>query len=262
MTEDKTPDDKTQPSRHALADEQFGSTAAAYVTSTVHASGADLDHIAERARDAKPRHALDLGTGGGHAAYAAAPRATRVTACDLSPRMLDVVAAEAARRGIANIAVEAAPAEALPFADGSFDFLTCRFSTHHWRAAEVGLREARRVLAAGSPALFIDVIAPADPAADTHLQAVELLRDLSHVRDYSARQWLAMLGGAGFSVTRMTAARLRMDFADWTGRMRTSPDRAAAIRALQSAASSDVAAHFEIEPDGSFTIDTVLIEAI
>jgi len=28
------------------------------------------------------------------------------------------------------------------------------------------------------------------------------------------------------------------------------------------AASSEVSAHFEIEPDGSFTIDTLLIEAV
>lgn len=255
-------EDQTKPGRHALVDRQFGATAAAYVTSKVHAAGADLDRIAERAREARPAHALDLGAGGGHAGYAMAPHAGKVTACDLAPRMLEVVSAEAERRGLANIAVQPAAAEALPFADGTFDFLACRFSTHHWRGAEAGLREARRVLAPNSPAIFMDVVAPADPAADTHLQAVELLRDLSHVRDYSAAQWLAMLGGAGFAVTRMTSSRLRMDFADWTGRMQTPPAQIAAIRALQLAASSEVWAHFEIEPDGSFTIDTLLIEAV
>jgi hypothetical protein len=34
-----------------------------------------------------------------------------------------------------------------------------------------------------------------------------------------------------------------------------------AIRALQVLAGSEVAGHFEIEADGSFTIDTILIEA-
>ena len=254
--------DTREPDRHTLVDRQFGTTAAAYVTSQVHASGADLDRIAARVREARPTHALDLGAGGGHAGYAIADGAAAVTACDLSPRMLEVVSAEAARRGIAHLTTQAAAAEALPFADRTFDFLACRFSVHHWRDAEAGLREARRVLAPGAPAIFIDVIAPGDAAADTHLQAVELLRDLSHVRDYGAAEWLAMLGRSGFAATRVTTARLRMDFADWTGRMRTPLGQVAAIRALQKAASRDVAAHFEIEPDGSFTIDTILVEAV
>lgn len=253
-----------QPSRqtrYELVDSQFGSTAAAYVTSSVHAAGADLERIARRAQEARPQHALDLGAGGGHAGFAMAPHAGKVTACDISPRMLDAVSAEAKRRGINNVTTQTAAAEALPFPDGSFDFLACRFSAHHWRQVETGLREARRVLVPGAPALFIDVHAPAAPAADTHLQAVELLRDGSHVRDYSAAQWLGMLGNAGFSVHRMKTGRLRMDFADWTARMRTPPELAAAIRALQIAASDEVAAHFEIESDGSFTIDTLLVEA-
>ena len=36
----------------------------------------------------------------------------------------------------------------------------------------------------------------------------------------------------------------------------------AAIRALQAVAPAEVAAWFGIEADGSFTIDTVLIEAV
>jgi ubiquinone/menaquinone biosynthesis C-methylase UbiE len=140
--------------------------------------------------------------------------------------------------------------------------LACRFSAHHWQDVPAGLREARRVLRPSAPAVFADVFAPAHAAADTHLQAVELLRDPSHVRDYSEAEWRAMLGQAGFAITAITKGRLRMEFADWTERQRTTPDRAAAIRTLQSLASSEVARYFEIEADGSFTIDTFLIEAV
>ncbi|WP_333605906.1 class I SAM-dependent methyltransferase [Novosphingobium sp.] len=248
--------------RHeTLVRRQFGSTSEAYVSSTVHALGEDLTAIAARAAAIRPECALDLGTGGGHVAYAMAPYARRVTACDLSVEMLAAVHAEATSRAINNIATNEAAAEALPFADDAFDFLACRFSTHHWRDPHGGLREARRVLASDAPALFADVIAPPSPAADTHLQAVELLRDPSHVRDHSVAQWLAMLELAGFTATSVVTSRLRMDFTEWTARMRTPPERIAAIRALQSIASSDVSRHFAIEPDGSFTIDTVLIEA-
>jgi len=245
-----------------LVQNQFGSRANAYVASPVHASGADLQRIAAIAAAKTPTHSLDLGCGGGHVAYAMAPNAARVTASDLSPDMTAAVAAEAVWRSLPNIETCCASSAALPFGDGSFDMLACRFSVHHWQDVPAGLKEARRVLRTGGVAVFADVTAPAMAAADTHLQAVELLRDPSHVRDYSEVEWRAMLTENGFAITAITNGRLRMDFADWTARMRTTPDRAAAIRTLQGLASSEVARHFAIEPDGSFTIDTILIEAV
>ncbi|WP_420382929.1 class I SAM-dependent methyltransferase [Novosphingobium sp.] len=240
---------------------QFGDVAADYVSSLVHATGADLARIAEIARLCAPATALDLGAGGGHVTYAMAPHAGQVIATDLSEDMLHAVAAEAARRGLANIVTLTAEAGALPLADASCDMLACRFTLHHWRNPAAGLAEARRVLKPRAPAVFIDVIAPPEPAADTHLQAVELLRDPSHGRDFTVREWQAMLGAAGFAVTAMTMSRLRMDFPTWTARMRTPDLHVAAIRALQGMAGDEVARHFALEPDGSFTIDVMLIEA-
>jgi SAM-dependent methyltransferase len=252
----------TQPDQDNVIQRQFGAAAADYVTSAVHASGADLDRIAAIAAAVRPAHALDLGTGGGHVAYAMAPHAARVTACDLAEAMVAVVAEEAARRGLDTIATLVASTADLPLGDGVCDMLACRFSLHHWRDPAAGLAQARRVLRPGAPAVFVDVIAPAQPAADTHLQAVELLRDPSHVRDYTIAQWRAMLAQAGFGITALVPARLRMDFAVWTARMRTPPAQAAAIRAIQVLAPAEVADHFAIEADGSFMLDTVLIEAI
>jgi hypothetical protein len=43
--------------------------------------------------------------------------------------------------------------------------------------------------------------------------------------------------------------------------MSTPPEHVAAIRSLQQRASREVRDYFEIEADGSFTVDTMLIEA-
>lgn len=248
-------------SHDTIVDSQFGPRARAYVESAVHAGGADLEALGVIAAAAAPAHALDLGCGGGHVAYRLAPHAARVTACDLSAAMLAVVAEEAAARGLANLETAQGRAERLPFADGAFDFLASRFSAHHWDDFELGLREARRVLAADAPAVFIDICAPGAAALDTHLQSVELLRDPSHVRDYAVGEWLAGLGRAGFQVRATRSWPLRMDFAAWTERMRTPAALAAAIRILQEGASAAVRRHFAIEDDGSFMLEAVLIEA-
>lgn len=249
-------------SHDALVDAQFGPRAAAYVQSPVHASGADLDALEQVVAQARPARALDLGCGGGHVAYRLAPHAGEVVACDLSPDMLSAVAETARARGIGNICVQQAPAERLPFPDASFDFVACRFSAHHWRDFEAGLREARRVARSGARAVFIDAISPGRPLLDTHLQAVELLRDPSHVRDYTVGEWAQAVERAGFEVRAMSRLRLRMEFASWTERMRTPKVQADAVRALQAHASEEVRAHFAIEPDGSFQLEVMMLETM
>src|SRR5690348_3754321 len=240
---------------------QFGPRARAYVESKVHAQGADLEALKAIVSAARPVRALDLGAGGGHVSYLMAFHARQVTASDLSPDMLAAVAATARDRGIDNIQTVEAPAQDLPFADGCFDFLACRYSAHHWRDFDAGLKEARRVLKRGSHAVFIDACSPGPALLDTHLQAVELLRDTSHVRNYAASEWLAALGRADFALAGCRTWRLRMDFPVWTARMRTPEENVRAIRALQSAASGETRAHFAIEEDGSFLLDIIMLEA-
>lgn len=239
---------------------QFGPRARAYVESAVHASGPDLEALEHIARAVAPERALDLGTGGGHVAYLLARHARSVTATDLSAEMLSAVAATARERGLANIETVESPSEELPFEAGAFDFAACRFSAHHWRDWEAGLRQARRVLRDGSVAVFVDAYSPGRPMLDTHLQAVELLRDTSHVRDYTVAEWHTALWRSGFAVTASRTWRLRLDFASWIARMRTPEDNVRAIRALQAAAADETRTHFGIEPDGSFQLDVVLLE--
>jgi SAM-dependent methyltransferase len=252
----------TRPDHDAHADAQFGSRAAAYVASAVHAQGADLLRMGEALAARRPARLIDIGTGGGHVAYAAAPHCGEVIATDLSPRMLEAVAAESARRALPNVVTCVSAAEALPFAEAHADAVASRFSAHHWNSLARVLAQARRVCSAGALALFADVVAPASALCDTHLQAVELLRDASHVRDYSLAEWTAALGQAGFAIAAITPGRLRMDFAQWTARMDTPAPLAVAIRHMQRGAPREVQDHFAIEADGSFTIDTVLIEAV
>lgn len=241
---------------------QFGPRAQAYVTSAVHSTGADLEHIAQVATAVRPVRAIDLGCGGGHVTYAMAPGAGDVVACDLSAEMLAVVRETAASRGFGNVRTEQTSVEKLPFADASFDMLGCRYSAHHWQDVDAGFAEARRVLKEGAPALFVDVFAPDRPLLDTHLQGVELLRDTSHVRNYSQAEWRSKLAKAGFRVGEVTTWRLRMDFPVWIARMATPAPLATAIRLVQDSAPEEVRRHFAIEPDGSFMLDMAMFETV
>lgn len=240
---------------------QFGARASDYVASAAHAVGEDLAQLSALAAASPGAAVLDLGCGGGHATYAVAPTARSVTALDLSQEMLDAVAAEAAKRGLTNVKTRQGSVQELPFADGSFDLVVTRFSAHHWLDVPGALREARRVLPSEGRLVVIDTAAPEHPLPDTHLQAWELLRDPSHVRNYAPSRWRAMLAEAGFVPGREILRRLRLDFTAWITRMATPAEDVAAIRRLQERASESVRGYFALEPDGTFTMDALTIEA-
>jgi ubiquinone/menaquinone biosynthesis C-methylase UbiE len=249
-------------SHEALVGGQFGARADAYLTSAVHAQGADLARLGALVAAQPGARVLDLGCGGGHVTFAAAPHAGEVVAYDLSPEMLAVVARSAADRGFANVATRQGRVEVLPFADASFDLVLSRFSAHHWGDLDAALAEARRVVKPGGAACFVDTLTPGRPLLDTWFQSLELLRDPSHNRNYTAVQWQEALARAGFRIAAPATHRLHLEFASWVARMATPPVLVAAIRALQAVAPDSVAAYFEMAADGSFTIDVGLFEAM
>jgi SAM-dependent methyltransferase len=243
-------------SQQEYAAAHYSSRAEDYVTSAVHAAGPDLDQIEALLAGMSGAVVLDLGCGGGHVSYRAAAHVARVVAVDVTKAMLDQVAKVAAGRGLRNIETRLGAAEALPFADGTFDVVLCRFTAHHWHDMAAGLREARRVLKPGGLAVFIDMVAPSQRVLDTHLQAVELLRDASHVRNFSVPEWVAALSAAGFLLRDFTLRRLRMVFPVWIARTKTPVEFETAIRQLQQGAPGEVQDYFAVGEDGSFDIDS------
>ena len=240
--------------------EQFGSTAAAYLTSTVHAHGADLQDIAAYARQFPQAVVLDIGCGGGHASFAMAPHAGKVIAYDLAEEMLSVVAGAARERGLHNLEVQQGSADQLPFADASFDLVCTRYSAHHWKNLPQALAEMARVLKPGGKCIVIDTAAPDDVLADTYLQAIELLRDTSHVRNRSLSDWRVLLTQVGFKLVGDKSWKLPLQFDSWVARMRTPTERTLAIRSLWDSAPTEVFAYFQLQDDYSFSIDSVMIE--
>jgi ubiquinone/menaquinone biosynthesis C-methylase UbiE len=240
--------------------DQFDSQAQAYLTSPVHAEGPDLAHAKSLVRHAAlaDGHAVDVGCGAGHLSFALAPSLARVVALDPSPNMLATVEKAAVARGLRQIETRQAGAESLPFADSSFSLACTRYSAHHWTRLEAALREMRRVLQPRGRLLIIDVLGHSEPLVDTHLQSMELLRDPSHVRNRSASEWHSLIEAAGFADIEHTEWPLRLEFAPWVERMRTSPDRTSMIRALQNDAPREVQEALAIEPDGSFVVKTGL----
>jgi SAM-dependent methyltransferase len=92
---------------------------------------------------------LDVATGPGYVAEAAARLGARVSAIDFSPSMV-----ERARERVRTADVRVGDAEALPFEDAVFDAVVMNFGLLHLERPERAVREAARVLRPGGRFAF------------------------------------------------------------------------------------------------------------
>jgi len=224
--------------------QQFGANAAAYATSRVHAKGASLARLVELVKPQADWQVLDVATAAGHTAFVFAPHVAHVVASDLTPEMLTVAAKLAEEKGIKNVSYKEADAEALPFADQSFDLVTCRIAPHHFPKVNQFLAEAARVLRKGGILAVVDNVVPVGEAG-VYVNDFEKLRDPSHYRCLSLDEWVAGFAVAGFTVLNQETAWKEMTFNEWAVRMGATPETVTQLRALLLHAPQDVAAFLQ-----------------
>jgi demethylmenaquinone methyltransferase/2-methoxy-6-polyprenyl-1,4-benzoquinol methylase len=92
---------------------------------------------------------LDMAGGTGDIAFRMAKRGARVTVADINADMLEVGKERAERRTLTGLAWRVENAEALSFADASFDAYTIVFGIRNVTDIPAALREAHRVLKRG-----------------------------------------------------------------------------------------------------------------
>jgi SAM-dependent methyltransferase len=233
---------------------QFGQVASAYSVSTVHAKGVDLAEMVKAAQLAGNERVLDAGCGAGHTALNFAPYVASVAAVDFTESMLAQGRRLAMERNLDNIDFRLADVESLPFDNDEFDVIVSRYSAHHWPHPQRALREFKRVLRSGGRFILSDIVSYDDYSLDTFLQSIELLRDRSHVRDHSVKQWMAIFAGAGFAGELIYTWDVWLDFADWVARMATPAVHVSALQALLDNAPVEVRTILRIEADYSFTL--------
>lgn len=103
--------------------------------------------------DVRDRDLLDVATGTGNLAITAARAGARVTGLDLTDELLTVARARADGLGIP---FDAGDAEALPYADASFDVVTSIFGVQFAPRAEVVASELRRVTRPGGQIALVN----------------------------------------------------------------------------------------------------------
>ena len=191
--------------------------AEAYATGE-HKSGRELQLVVELAAPKGTERVLDIGTGAGHTALALAPRVSDVVLTDPVEAMLATARRLFQAAGLWNAQFVRASAEQLPFPKASFDIVTTRLAAHHFDDVALAMREVARVLRPGGVFIFIDSLAPDDPESAGYQDEVERLRDPTHRRIYTQREWIAFCEEAGLRVAKTEVVRKTHDFEPWLER--------------------------------------------
>ncbi len=183
--------------------------AALYRESEAHREGEDLDLFVEWAEG---RRVLDVATGGGHVAERMREAGHDVITCDPAPGMQPDVICRA---------------EDLPFADGSFEVVTCRVAAHHFEDPAKAVDEMARVSR--------DLVLVADNLhLDETVEEAERLRDPTHVRCYSEQEWHGFFDAAGLEVDDIQRFEKRIELEPWLERAGCEGTEAERVRELLS----------------------------
>jgi demethylmenaquinone methyltransferase / 2-methoxy-6-polyprenyl-1,4-benzoquinol methylase len=107
------------------------------------------DRFVNRVKPRAGEEILDMAGGTGDVAFRMTRRGARVTVADINADMLEVGKQRAERRGLTGLSWKVENAEALSFADASFDAYTIVFGIRNVTDIPAALREAHRVLKRG-----------------------------------------------------------------------------------------------------------------
>jgi SAM-dependent methyltransferase len=167
---------------------------------------------------------LDVGCGPGILTVALAPLVDEVVALDLTPEMIAQAKKRGEGLGLKNIRFDVGRAEELPFEDGYFNVVVTRLMLHHLLSPARAVEEIARVTKRGGLLVVADIVTSEKGAEAELHNALETLRDPSHVRALTEPELDGLMNSGGLRVVAKDGWVNEREFGEWI-RITNSPER-------------------------------------
>jgi ubiquinone/menaquinone biosynthesis C-methylase UbiE len=214
--------------------QEFARQAAGFATSAALTERAPIQRIIDATGVDATKLALDLACGPGIVTAELAAVAREVVAFDLTPEMLVKARERCGKANLHNVIFQEGSATKLPFPEHHFDIVVTRAAVHHFQEPGRILGEAMRVMKKGGVLVVADVVS-AELAEKSALQnAIEVLRDPSHVRMAAASELASLVQGSGLSIERQETWDQPRAFEEWAGIV-ADPERINPLRTIVAA---------------------------
>lgn len=204
-----------------IVQREFAKQAARFAGSPTMREKGGLEILPRLAGVKRNHRVLDLACGPGFVALEFAKHARAVVGVDLTAEMLRKARALARREDVRNVVFRRADVNRLPFHNRSFDLVVTRASFHHFPDPGRVLAEMARVLKPNGKILISDNTSKNDDAKSRLQNALEKLRDPSHVEMLPLKKWRRLFKNAGLKVVKEKRLVQTRNAEDWMALTRT-----------------------------------------
>ena len=239
---------------HSRVKEEFRRQAETLSVAQAFTDSRVLEQICGAIEPTKMMSLLDLGCGPGIVTASLAPNVREVTAYDLTPEMLDKARQRCEKAGLKNVRFELGSAEQLPFKNKSFDCVVTRLTIHHFPNPRGVMEEVVRVTRRKGKVVVADVVSSEkEEEAGLH-NALETLRDPTHVQMLSASRLLQLLKASGLRITSKVTWEMKRDYDEWI-RITNAPERVKPLHTVMVAlANAGIGAGINLHFDGKTVV--------
>ena len=185
---------------------------------------------------------LDLACGPGILLASLASGMRLNVGVDVTPKMIQMARARCLAASLVNTRFVESLAEQLPFATAAFDCVVTRLAIHHFLDPLIVLREVRRILKSDGLLVIADLISSEDPAETRLHNALEQLRDPTHIRMLSESELLNVVNEAGFRVVSTDHWLQQRQFEEWAAIVESTRSLKALEVAMRTIAEAGITA--------------------
>ena len=216
----------------AVVQESFTRQADVYAVTPTVSDPSRIARLVEAVDPAPESRVLEVACGPGFLALAFGARCREAIGLDLTDAPLAIAEKNRRERQLENVHFEHGDADRLPFADGEFDVVVCRFAFHHFEEPARVLGEMARVCRPRGKVAVEDLVTSEHRGRGDYQNRIERLRDPSHTRALAPTELLRLFTAAGLELERLYSAELVQNLERWLANSRTPPERASEVRAL------------------------------
>ena len=239
---------------HAVTRKEFDRQADTMPEAPIFTDSDILDRIMSAARVTRRSLALDLGCGPGIITESLAVEAGEVIALDLSPEMIQRARQRCEKAGRRNVRFAIGKAEKLPFHNASFDVIVTRLTLHHFPDPEAVLSEMVRVLQPDGRIVIADIISSHVPGESELHNALEVLRDPSHVRMIPYTELKHLIRSAGLVIKTEDNCIRQREFTEWM-QITGAPERSRPLYVvMRELAGAGIRAGIDLEINGTTVV--------